>query len=101
MMSEIATVASIVALAVVAVTKHVVSLRAKRFEETSRTVRLCRVIEGSSPHERPDIIRAQGELENRSTGDPAAANESDPAAAPAPAATNPVIAMVLRAKGIQ
>ena len=68
-----------IALALAAAIKALASVLRIWIEQSSRTRRLTRSLEGTKPHQRPGIIIACGQLEGRSAGG------SDEADRPAPA----------------
>lgn len=61
-------VAVFIALALAAAIKALASVLRIWIEQASRTRRLTRSLEGTKPHQRPGIIIACGQLEERSAG---------------------------------
>lgn len=57
-------------LAIAAVAKALASVSRTWIEQTSRTSRLAKSLEGTKPHQRAGIILACGQLEGRSAGGP-------------------------------
>jgi len=56
----------VTALAIAAAAKALASVLRTWIEQASRTRRLARSLEGTKPHQRPRIIEACGQLEERS-----------------------------------
>jgi hypothetical protein len=73
-------VAALIALAVATAIKALASVLRTWIEQTSRTRRLTRSLEGTRPHQRPGIIMACGQLE----GGPSGGHGSDETDRPAP-----------------
>jgi hypothetical protein len=60
----------VIVLAIAAVVRALASVLRTWIEQTSRTRRLTRAIEGAKPHQRSGIIIACGQLERRCSGRP-------------------------------
>ena len=74
-------IAALVVLALATAIKAVASVLRTWIEQTSRTRRLTRSLEGTKPHQRSGIIIACGQLEGRSAGGPGSDEAERPAAA--------------------
>ena len=68
--NPIVAILTVLAMASVSVLRSWISYQKTRVEEASRTDRLSKAIEGASPHQRSEIIRACGQLEGTSVGEP-------------------------------
>jgi hypothetical protein len=74
-------IAALVVLALATAIKALASVLRTWVEQTSRTRRLTRSLEGTKPHQRPGIIIACGQLEGRSAGRRGSDEAKRPAAA--------------------